>query len=412
MANASVQIAVRGIDKTGAAFDSIRNRARVTGAQIRATMGGALAAAGAYLSVRAIKEGVEELGKLDDIAARTKTNVSELTGAVTGFKILGVNTSVESFAKTLDFMRRSTGREGMAGFYQTVEEISKIPDSAARAKRAVEVFGRSGSELMPLVDNANRGVEAIRGVVGAMPSIPATAAKAGDKADDAMTIVGDGFHSIWLQAIGAVCDLFDGQFVGGVREAAAKAMAWVQYFADAAKPILESTWRRITGYSSAVGSAVGAWWGASSTQLGTQGEVWDQVKQAWNDAIREMEDDLEEIETGFEGPAEKFAAKMREAERLAWNYKNATDSLNDPRPGTSAAPKQTAEDFGAGAAKAATRLTNQLMLSGSSAASRLSILGPEYQNEQREQTKYLKRLVELEEQRDEAPTVELAESDL
>ena len=53
-----------------------------------------------------------------------------------------------------------------------------------------------------------------------------------------------------------------------------------------------------------------------------------------------------------------------------------------------------APEIGTAAAKAAHRVTNQLMLSGSSAANRLSVLGPEYQNETKKQTDLLKKIAQ------------------
>ena len=64
-------------------------------------------------------------------------------------------------------------------------------------------------------------------------------------------------------------------------------------------------------------------------------------------------------------------------------YKKATDN-NAP----------LAEEIGTTAAKAAHRVTNQLMMGGSSAANRLAILGPEYQNEAKKQTDLLRKIAE------------------
>lgn len=391
MSKSTHQIAVTGVDKTAKAFSSIQARAIATGNRIASVMGGAIAAAGAYLSFRSIKAGIDELGRLDDIAAKTKTNVSELSQAVSGFQILGINTSVESFAKTLDFMRKNTGREGMAGFYQTVEEIGKIPDSAERAKKAVAAFGDSGMELMPIIDNANKGVEAIRGVVDAMPSIPDEAAKAGDAVNDAMTIAGEGFHSIWLETLGAVSGMFDSIFVGGIRQAAHEGVAWLRFWAKSSVPIIQGTWRRIRGYGSAVGGAVGAWVGASFEQRGTQGEVWKLVKDAWNSELQEMEDDLEGIMEPTSKLGEQLQAALDKARNFGLKYKSATEGNSNNTPsGKSAAP--TAEAIEEATAKAATRIANQLVMGGSNEARRIGVLGPSYQNEQKKQTEYLKKI--------------------
>ena len=389
MSKSTHQIAVTGVDKTAKAFASIQARAIATGNRIASVMGGAIAAAGAYLSFRSVKAGIEELGRLDDIAAKTKTNVSELSQAVTGFQILGINTSVESFAKTLDYMRKNTGREGLAGFYQTVEEIGKIPDSAERAKKAVEVFGRSGMELMPIIDNANKGVEAIRGVAAAMPQIPASAAAAGDKVKDAMDTVTAGVKSVWLQAIGAICNWFDGIFAGGIREAAAKASAYLEYYAKLSVISVQRAWKQITGtiskYGAFWGGAIGTWANGGGFMEG-----FDNGLKSFNESEKELADELKEIDRinneRAAGWAKKFSETMAAANNLQKNYDNATGR------GKSAAP--SAEEIGEEAAKAATRITNQLVMGGSNQAQKIGMLGPQYQNEQKKQTEYLKKIAD------------------
>ena len=52
MANANLTMGVNGVDKTGAAFSSVKNRARATGASIRAMFASAFAAAGVYMGAR------------------------------------------------------------------------------------------------------------------------------------------------------------------------------------------------------------------------------------------------------------------------------------------------------------------------------------------------------------------------
>ena len=126
------------MDKTGAAFGSVRNRAAATGAQIRSMLGGALAAAGAYLGLRSIKGGIDELGHLSDIAQKTNTNVKDLTQTAAALNVLGIqNMGVDQIGKAFDYMAKSTGRTGMAGFYQTIEELGKIPDVARRSQEAL-----------------------------------------------------------------------------------------------------------------------------------------------------------------------------------------------------------------------------------------------------------------------------------
>ena len=242
---------------------------------------------------------------------------------------------------------------------------------------------------MPIIDNANKGVEAIRGVVDAMPSIPDSAAKAGDAVNDAMTVVGEGFHSIWLETLGAVCGMFDSIFVGGIRQAALEGVAWLRFWAKSSVPIIQGTWRRIKGYGSAVGGAVGAWVGASFEQRGTQGDVWKLVKDAWNSELQEMEDDLEDIMEPTSKLGEQLQEALDKARNFKLKYKSATEGNGNNTP---SGKPPLAEEIGEAAAKAATRITNQLVMGGSNEARKIGMLGPQYQNEQKKQTNLLKQI--------------------
>ena len=113
MGSANLTMGVNGIDKTGAAFRSVKNRAAATSAQIRSMVGGALGALGAYFSFRAIKGGIDELTHLADVAEKTSTSVEELSQASTAMGILGIqNMGIDQLAKAFDYMAKSTGRTG------------------------------------------------------------------------------------------------------------------------------------------------------------------------------------------------------------------------------------------------------------------------------------------------------------
>lgn len=209
MSQSSHKIAIDAKDQTAGAFDSIASRARVTGSQIKKMVGGALIGAGAYLGLNKIGDGVDELGKLSDVAQKAGVNVDELTKAATAFSVVGIqNMGVDEIGKAFAMMGKNNGRTGLGGFFQTIEEIGKIEDLSERSKKAMEVFGRSGLEFMPLINAAKSGTEAIREVVNAMPGVSQAAANAGDAMADAKKIGAEAFHSIWLNAIGKVCELF------------------------------------------------------------------------------------------------------------------------------------------------------------------------------------------------------------
>lgn len=230
MSSSTHQIKVKANDQTAGAFASIQKRAQAAGINIRRMLGGAIAAAGAYLGVRAFMAGADELGKLSDVAMKASTSVDELTSAATAFSVLGINANAEQIATAFTKMAQSTGRTGMAGFYKTVEELGKISDVTERSQKTMKVFGKAGLEFMPLINGAKQGSEALQSVIDAMPKIPQAAADAGDKLADAKVIGTAGFKKLWSEAIASVVDNIDNKFEGGIRRAALNGVAYFEYF--------------------------------------------------------------------------------------------------------------------------------------------------------------------------------------
>lgn len=398
MSNANLTMGINGVDKTAAAFNSVKARAKATGASIRSIMGGAIAAAGSYLSFRAVKGGIEEMGKLSDLAARSATSVNDLTRAATAFNVIGVDASAESLARAFAMMRKNTGREGLEGFYQTIEAIGKLPSAAERSQAAMAVFGRAGLEFMPLIDAAEKGTDAIRGVADAMPGIPDAAAQAGDDANDAMTVASNGFRSIWYQALGAVVKWFQGFFPQGLRSAAAEGMARLEYelklgFINFKKNLFEV--RRFTigwveSLISATGKAFGVWQGHGGGFLDLFKHYGD-ITRAGREGFLEDRDkfyaESRRLEAGNAAREEKWKeqldSKLESIDNLKVNYDKATDLSRG---------SALAEEIGTTAAKAAHRVSNSLIMGGSNAERRLSILGPTYQNEQKKQTSILEKI--------------------
>lgn len=382
MSRSTHQLAVKGVDNTQRAFMSIQARAAATGAAIRRAVGGAVAAAGAYLSFRAVADGVNELGRLSDIAQKTSTSVAELSRATTGLNILGISTDADSLARSFNYMERSTGRVGLSGFYETIEEIGKIPDTAGRAQAAMRVFGRSGMEFMPLINAAGESTEALRGVINAMPGISDAAANAGDAAKDAMDIVGKKVQSIWYRVIGKVIRLFAGGDGSSLRTAAAKAAAWLEYYARAAAIAWQTTWRRIKGYSEAVGASIGAFGGT----IYGGGSIADAARasaDAWRGATREMRDDIEQLEKPLDDLGRNLAEQLDQLDSFDANYAKAAISS-----------KARLDADGEQRQDAARRpqIRNELIMGESSAALRVAMRGPETLNETKKQTSILEKI--------------------
>ena len=417
MSKSTHQFEIRGVDKSGAAFKSIKGRAATTSAQIRSMVGGAIAAAGVYLSFRAIKGSIDELGHLSDVAQKTSTSVDELTKAATALEILGIqNMGVDQLGKAFDYMAKTTGRSGMEGFYQTIGELGKIPDTAERCQAAMKVFGRSGMEFMPLVNAAQDGTRAFQSVVDAMPGVSQAAADSGDAVSDAMNIAGKNVKSIWLNALAVICRNLDGMFQGGVREAVSKVMIYFEHW-------IKTAWRRTVWFcTNAViifSSMVDNW----TEVLKAFGEYFTDIFSAIGDFFVGMWnttwDDWFNGKWFGSGP-DRFAAAMEKAidrvgkrlapalgftELLDYDASDLESSLKKKLAAAEAlqgaydqAVKTTkvrqAMDARQLNALRQTRISNELIFGGSNAAMRLQLLGPTLQDEQKKTNELLEKVVE------------------
>lgn len=365
MSASTHQVAIKGVDQTGAAFKSISARAKATGASIRSIMGGAIAAAGAYLSLRSVKGGIDELGRLSDMAMKSGASVEFLTKATAAFQVAGLDVSAESLVKAMQFMQKNTGKQGEGAFFDIAKQIAAIPDASDRAKAAVQVFGRSGMELLPLVNNGQEAINKFRDLAYLMPHVSSAAADAGDAAADALTIFGKGAQVIGLKVVGKLCELFGEEFPGGVRAGALNAINALEAFAKRTKAIFVS-----------VGKNIGAsmnWW----ADLFTQGKDFadSQFAKNVNASEKEFVDTMMAID------------KQREEYKAVLKTKSVDDLANAF--GGRRELEISGESFGAAAAK---RISNALIAGGSSSAQRLALLGPEYQNESKKQTSLLKEI--------------------
>ena len=388
MSTSTHQIQVKGVDKTAGAFQSIKNRAAAAGADIRKLVGGAIAAAGAYLSVRAVGSAVNELGHLSDVAQKTSTNVSDLTRATTALNILGLSADTDQLAKAFQLMEKNTGRSGMQGFYDTIGELGKIPDAGERAAAAMKVFGRSGLEFMPLINAADESTDALQGVIAAMPGVSDAAAKAGDEASDAMRIAGQNFKSIWLNGIGTVVGWFSENYEGGIRQAASEAANTLAYYAKmaAAKCIgwgqrIVEYWRGVQAYWESVGDRIGAFFGGMS--WAEAGEYAEQNYQAAMDGFAERMNEIDEIEARrTERFRQEFEDRAAVIEKFYKHYDDAARSTAN----------REARDLGTLSASRAPAIRNTLILGESNAALRTALIGPQLQNEQKKTNSLLEKI--------------------
>lgn len=390
MSRSTHQFEIKGVDKSAGAFGSIKGRAAATSAQIRSMVGGAIAAAGAYLSFRAIAGGVNELGHLSDVAQKTSTDVGELTRTAAAFSALGVNMGVDQIGKAFDYMAKSTGRTGMEGLYQTIAELGKIPNASERAQEAMKVFGDSGMEFMPLLNAADNTVEALQTVVNAMPAVPQSAADAGDAMSDAMGFAAKQVKSIWLQGLGAICGWFDNEYKGGVREASLQAGNYMEYYAKMAVTKCLAWYQKVQEYLKRFGDYVGAFVG-SLMGGGGFGDAVEMASQAWDQALRQYDDVAAEIDEREAARTERFKREFEERAIAIEKFQGAYDKAAISIAKRKEIAAANAEDIAGGSR---TRISNDLVLGGSNAATRMQILGPTLQSESKKQTAILERIAD------------------
>ena len=365
MSQSTHQIAIKGIDQTAGAFKSIGARAKATSASIRAAVGGAIAAAGAYLSVRAFTGAAKELGAISDAAMRAGTSVEFLTKATTAFQVAGLQVSQEGFVKALQYMQKNTGKQGEGAFFEITKQIAAIPDAAERANAAVKVFGRSGLDMLPLVNNGQAAIEKFQTLARIMPGVSGAAAAAGDAAADALTVFGKGAQTIGLKVVGKLCALFGEQFPGGVRAGALNAINWLETF-------FKKAYAYIAKYGAILGSVGGYLY--DLFRVGPS-QAWETMTGTIEAAERDFESTIERANAS----REKYVADLKSlnVDDLAGAFGNQQNA------------EMAGEALGAAAAK---RISNQLMLAGGNDTRKLQIMGPQYQNEQRKQTSILEKI--------------------
>lgn len=387
MSKSTHQFEVKGVDKSAGAFGSIKNRAAATSAQIRSMVGGALGALGAYFTFRSIKGGIDELGHLSDIAQKTNTNVGELTQTAAALSALGIqNMGVDQLGKAFDYMAKTTGRSGMEGFYKTIDELGKIPDVSKRSQAAMQVFGRSGMEFAPLLNAADSTVDALQTVIAAMPKVPQSAADAGDAMSDAMGFAANQVKSIWLQGLASICGWFDNEYTGGVREASLKAGNYMEYYAKLAVTKCLTWYRKVQGYL----KRYGEYWGTFiGTKMGggSWTEAFQNAENAWQQALKEYDDVSKELEEKEQERTERFKRNFEERaiaiQKFQGAYEKAAVTLDRRKERDAAQGLEVSRQ---------TRISNDLVLGGSNAATRLQILGPTLQSETKKQTAILEKI--------------------
>lgn len=173
---------------------------------------GGLAGAAAVLAplTAAVKHFADTGGQLDDMSQRTGASVEALSGLGYAAKMSGAQ--LEDIEKGLRTMQKglAAGDTGFAELGMSVEklkgfapedqmrmiaeELSKIENPGDRAAAAMGIFGKSGSALLPMLQNGAKGIDSLVAQADALGVVMS------GKDASAAAILGDAIDHVGISA--------------------------------------------------------------------------------------------------------------------------------------------------------------------------------------------------------------------
>ena len=233
-------------DKGHMSLGKIGIAAGVAGAAVKVGM---LAVEAATAAARAVVDqfgaAIDLSGKLNDLSSRTGETAGNLLILERAFTNTGVSadavgTSMNKMQKfmvdaaqggaaqseamarlgvTMGDLSGKTPTEQMGVFAQ---RISSIQDPAQRAEAAMSIFGKSGGELLPILQNFSGEIEGAKGQLGGLPGVMDRSAAAFDGVGDNMAALNNkvlefaaGFLESALPALNAFTSALSGVDAAG-----------------------------------------------------------------------------------------------------------------------------------------------------------------------------------------------------
>jgi len=118
---------------------------------------GAAAFIGINRAIAAFSSGAERIDKMSKVADRLGVSFKTIQGAALTGKLAGIE--LDTLTDAIDKMSKNIGSGGMSldkRFLQQAEAIAAIKDPAQQAAKAMEIFGKSGAKLLPLLKQGGR----------------------------------------------------------------------------------------------------------------------------------------------------------------------------------------------------------------------------------------------------------------
>lgn len=188
---ADPRINITAVDKTKAAIDSAQRNLRSLGdtaASLPARFGTLGVAIAAAFSAVTVKGAIDTLDQLDDLSEKTGIAVESLSalryaGEVTGTPLEAIATSTKFLAKNMS--EAAAGNKEATSTFKTLgvevkdasgalraqdavlldlaDVFKSFPDGPEKSAAAVRIFGKSGQDMIPLLNQGSDGIRRLRG---------------------------------------------------------------------------------------------------------------------------------------------------------------------------------------------------------------------------------------------------------
>ena len=242
-------------------FGKIGLAAGVAGAAVKIGMMAVESATAAAAAVVAgFGQAIDLGGELTDLSSRTGETAGNLLVLQRAFENTGVN--ADKVGPSLNKLQKFMAEAAAGGAEQTAtltalgismsdlagktpseqmqilaSKIGSISDPAERARAAMDVFGKSGGELLPLLNNFSGELEGAKGQLGSLPDLMNRSARTLDDLGDNLDAIGSktmefaaGFIEAALPALNAFTSALSGIDAAGWGQALMKQVVSVADF--------------------------------------------------------------------------------------------------------------------------------------------------------------------------------------
>jgi hypothetical protein len=255
---AAASNASKGFDMS---FGKIGLAAGVAGAAVKIGMMAVESATAAAAAVVAgFGQAIDLGGELTDLSSRTGETAGNLLVLQRAFENTGVN--ADKVGPSLNKLQKFMAEAAAGGAEQTAtlnalgismsdlagktpseqmqilaSKIGSISDPAERARAAMDVFGKSGGELLPLLNNFSGELEGAKGQLGSLPDVMNRSARTLDDLGDNLDAIGSktmefaaGFIEAALPALNSFTSALSGIDAAGWGQALMKQVVSVADF--------------------------------------------------------------------------------------------------------------------------------------------------------------------------------------